>query len=143
MVTKAKGEVSEGLLKETALLKSKGKFIITGEIPDEELRQLYSAARALIHPVSTDPYSPQIIEAMTMGTPVLCSAEGFGNELDHDVARFIDPYNIDDICAGMDAVETNPEYRTKLKEGGKRFAGSYSWNSTANQIFELYSELIG
>ncbi|MCP4633055.1 MAG: glycosyltransferase family 4 protein [candidate division Zixibacteria bacterium] len=140
MVSETHGEVNKGLLKDTALLESKGKFILTGIVSDEVLKMLYSSARALIYPVSTDLYSHQIIEAMAMGVPVICSADGFGNEIDHDAARFIVPNEIDDIHSAMEAVENNAEYRTKLVEGGRKFSSHYDWNNMASEFLSMYSQ---
>ena len=123
-------------------MESKGKLITTGKATDEELKHLYTSAKAFVYPVSTDLYSPQIIEAMAMGVPVICSADGFGTEIDHDAARFMIPYDVDDICAAIEAVESNPEYRSKLIQGGKRFASKYSWEAAAGGVLELYRELL-
>ncbi|MBD3170062.1 MAG: glycosyltransferase [candidate division Zixibacteria bacterium] len=142
MVTDGNESAAESLLSGTELLRSKGKLITTGNLSDEQLLNLYSSANALIHPVATDFYSPQVIEAMAMGVPVLCSAIGFGAELEHDSARFIDPGDRDDICNALDAVENNTQYRNKLIEGGKRFTARYRWPNAASAVLELYSNLL-
>jgi glycosyltransferase involved in cell wall biosynthesis len=142
MVSDPGDKLGAGLLRDTELLKSKGKFIVTGNISDEELKHLYVLSRALIHPVATDLYSPQIIEAMSLGIPVICSPEGFGTDLGHNTARFIAAHDPDDICNAMEAVEMNEVYRRKLIESGKKFASKYSWEDAAEQVLDLYCELL-
>jgi len=142
MLSETDDDFGRKLLKDTELLRSKGKFAITGRVTEEDLHYLYFSARALIYPVATDVYSPQIIEAMAMGVPVICSGEGFGAEIDTGAARFIIPYEPDDICSAIEAVESNPEYRSQLIENARIFARKYNWESTARQILDLYNELI-
>ncbi|MBD3233474.1 MAG: glycosyltransferase [candidate division Zixibacteria bacterium] len=141
-VSEQEKQVSAELLGNTALIESKGKFIITGEVSPDELAVLYASARILFHPSPSDLYSQQIIEAMKMGTPVICSEDGFGTEIDHYAVRFVVSHEIDDVCAAIEAIEGNPDYRNKLIEGGKKFAAKYSWDNAAKEVLEIYSELL-
>lgn len=135
-------QVSDELLGNTALLKSKGKFIVTGKVSPDELAVLYASARILLHTSPSELYSPQIIEAMKLGTPVICSEDGFGTEIDHYAVRFVVSHEIDDICGAIEGIEANPDYRNQLIIGGKRFASKYSWDNAANETLDIYAELL-
>ncbi|GEM_PF-5653993 len=133
-----------GLEREASLLKSKNKLMIIDKIGDEELATIYSRARLFIFMPHKrqNIYSPEIIDAMANGVPIICSDEGFGSEITHNAARFIIPYDVDDICSALESLESNLGYRQSLVEGAKKFVSNYNWDTAAQKTLEVYKELV-
>jgi glycosyltransferase involved in cell wall biosynthesis len=113
----------------------------TGHVSDQELREYYRNATALIFPSFYEGFGFPLVEAMAEGCPVACSNIASLPEIAGDAALFFDPFSIDDIARTLLQIATDAGMREALAERGKqrilRFVGNACAVRTAATINRL------
>lgn len=104
---------------------------VTGYVSDEEKGALLSGAIALTFPSLYEGFGFPVIEAMHMGTPVVCSRTSSLPELTGDAALLVDAESVDAIAGAMRRILTDHALREKLTTEGKLRAERFSWQSSA------------
>jgi glycosyltransferase involved in cell wall biosynthesis len=87
---------------------------ILGYIPDEDIIGIYQAATALVMPTFFGPTNIPIVEAIYLGTPVLCSNIYGHPEQVGNAGLLFDPTSVEDIAEKILAIWTNEELRQEL-----------------------------
>ncbi|MCP2732035.1 glycosyltransferase family 4 protein [Limnofasciculus baicalensis] len=116
-----------------------------GRISDELLPAYYTAADVCVVPSHYEPFGLVAIEAMACGTPVVASdVGGLQFTVVSEETGLLTPPK-DEVAFGqaIDRILTNPEWRNKLGEAGRRIVESkFSWDGVAYQLSDLYTALI-
>ncbi len=111
-----------------------------GYVPEEELPSLYSGAEALVLPSLEEGFGLTALEAMACGTPVIVSNGGALPEVVGDAALI---YSLSDP-AGLDRALRecllNPGLRATLSEKGLARASRFSWQASAQSVWETLHE---
>src|SRR5580698_3863846 len=89
---------------------------LLGEVPDEELPQLYSDAVAFVYPTHYEGFGLPILEAMQCGCPVITSRDPAVVEVSGGAA--LHATSSQEIAEAMRAVAADPSLRSKLAESG-------------------------
>ena len=90
-----------------------------GYIPDEDIAPIYSMAIALVMPTYIGPSNIPIIEAFTMGCPVICSnVAGYAEQVG-DAGILIDPSSSKDIASAISRIWSDDVLRKTLVEKGR------------------------
>ena len=117
----------------------------TGAVPDAVLTGLYTRARAFVYVPLTEGYGLPPLEAMRVGTPAVVA-----NEVPsvHDLgqpgpppAYIVDPFDVDDIAAGLAAVLTDEAVRADLATRGEAYARGRTWRAAAYEHIGLWGSL--
>src|SRR5215203_109563 len=108
----------------------KEDIVFTGRLSDEELQQVLGAALALSFVPIFEGFGLPIVEAMQSGVPVICSNVTSMPEVAGNAAYMVDPFNVDSISAGMDALYSNKELRKELIRLGHVQKQKFSWKRT-------------
>jgi glycosyltransferase involved in cell wall biosynthesis len=111
-----------------------------GFVPFDTMRVFYASATAFVFPSLYEGFGLPPLEAMASGTPVITSSMSSLPEVVGDAAMLVNPENVFDIAKGIKEVLLNPERRKQLIEAGRLHAAKYSWQSTAQQVLEVYRE---
>ncbi|MFC3173259.1 glycosyltransferase family 4 protein [Novosphingobium bradum] len=82
-------ELAHALLDRNPLLK--GHVRELGNVEDAELARLIAGARALLMPSFAEGFGLPIVEALQLGTPVICSDLPAFREIAGDIPLFLDP----------------------------------------------------
>ena len=114
-----------------------------GFVPDRDMAAVIGGATALIYPSKDEGFGLPILEAMTCGTPVLCSHAGSIPEVAGDAAIYFDPSNSCELADGMQVLLDYPSLRDVLVAKGRRRARQFSWVRTAAETVNLYEHLFG
>ncbi len=103
---------------------------------DEEYHQILGAALALVTASHDEGFGIPLVEAMTVGTPVVVSDIAIFSEVGGSAALFADP---DDPSAFARAVLelTDPEEWRRRSQLGQRHSARYSWDHSAVQLLRL------
>ncbi len=128
---------------EEVLLHAEGtgeKIVFTGFVDDEELGGLYENCSLFVYPSLYEGFGLPIIEAMSYGRPVLCSDRGSLPEVADNAALLCDPEDESDISGKMENLLTDVELRKKLGNLGLKRAESFSWESHAQRIVEIFEK---
>ena len=112
-----------------------------GFVPIETLRVFYRAAAAFVFPSLYEGFGLPPLEAMSCGTPVVCSNVSSLPEVVGDAAMIVNPENVFEIARGMREVLLDDELRMRLIAKGREQAARFSWETAASQVLKTYSDV--
>jgi len=118
---------------------------LPGRLSQDILPTYYAAADVCVVPSHYEPFGLVAIEAMASGTPVVASDVG-GLQftvVPEETGLLAPPQDVDAFASAIDRILLNPEWRDELgKAGRKRVETKFSWYGVANQLSELYTQLL-
>jgi glycosyltransferase involved in cell wall biosynthesis len=91
-----------------------GKVILTDTLSREEVSALYRKAIALTFPSFYEGFGLPVLEAQSLGVPVLTSNTSSLPEIAGEGALYVDPYNVEEIAKGMERIAFNENLRREL-----------------------------
>lgn len=110
-----------------------------GEVPEDELPLLYSAADALMFPSLYEGFGLPALEAMACGCPVIASRTSSLPEVCGEAALLVDePKRADAWREAAQRLTRDPVLRRTLAERGLIRAALFSWDDTAKQTLAAY-----
>lgn len=119
-----------------------GRVEYRGYVPDRERRALYEGARLLVLPSFDEGFGLPVVEAMTLGIPVVASDRGALPEVCGGAAVLVDPADRGSICRGIERVLREPGLAERLAERGTSRARDFSWRRTAELTLAAYREAV-
>ena len=117
-------------------MEHKTDVIFTGRIPDEELYLLTASAFALTYVSLFEGFGIPIVEAFRCSVPVICSNTTSMPEVAGDAAILVDPFDVEDIAKAMTDLTLNEKLRHSLIEKGNKRKDDFSWQKTADDLWE-------
>lgn len=107
-------------------------------VSDATLKALYLHAAALVFPSRYEGFGLPILEAMHLGTPVLCSDIPVFREVAADAALYFDHADPDDIASTMTRfIEEQGPLRDAMVSEGRERASSYCWDASARRVVDV------
>jgi alpha-1,3-rhamnosyl/mannosyltransferase len=120
-------------------------IVFAGRVPDPVLAELYRRARTFAYVPLTEGYGLPPLEAMRMGTPAVVAHEVPSvhdlGETGTPPVRIVDPFDVDDIAAGLHDVLTDEGVRSDLAARGAEYVRSRTWRAAAKEHIDLWSAL--
>jgi len=113
-----------------------------GFVSESTLTWLYDHAALLVFPSLYEGFGLPILEAMSVGTPVVTSNRGAMAEVADDAAHLVDPTEPMSIASGIQVVLDDDEYHETLSQRGKSRSAQFSWSRTARRTLEVYHKTI-
>ena len=110
------------------------RYVQAGYVSDQELRALYANAVAFIQASTYEGFGLPALEAMTYGTPVICSTAASLPEVCGDAAVYFDPLSPAHIAEKIDLVVGDKELRSRMKQLGEARARHFDWDVTAGEL---------
>lgn len=106
-----------------------------------EMYAYYTGALACVFPSLNEGFGMPIIEAMSLGTPVITSNISSMAEVAADAGLLVDPKDPASIGAAMERVYSDEALRRQLIEKGKARAAEFSWPKAAREYVELLEKV--
>ncbi|MDZ7664841.1 MAG: glycosyltransferase family 1 protein [Desulfotignum sp.] len=122
-------------------LLQKNRIILTGHVPDQDLKAVYTGAAALVYPSLYEGFGLPLLEAMACGCPVICSNTASMPEVVKDAALLIDPSSSDSLAHAIDTMVHDTRVRTALIQKGFVRAGQFTWEKTARQTIDIFKRV--
>ncbi len=113
------------------------------KLSEEEIQAEYAAADLLLFCSTLEGYGMPIIEAQTVGLPVVTSRRAPMDETAGEGAVLADPENVDDIRNAVLQVLENVVLREQLLAKGNANAEHCSAAASARKHAALYAQLLG
>lgn len=117
------------------------RVIIKGIVTENDKKELYSNANALVHPSLAEGFGLPVLEAMAFGVPVIISNKTSLPEVGGDAAHYWNHYEPEYMAKVVNEALT--EFKAspdkKIKELTQQ-ANKFSWNKAAEQYLEVYRE---
>ena len=108
------------------------KVVFTGFTTGEDLRQLYSHARALILPSVNEGFAMVLLEAMAYGLPVLCSDIPGTSQLELPQQNYFAVKDVDALCAAITRLLNSPNEQQHYN------LEKYNWDAIAAATRQQY-----
>jgi glycosyltransferase involved in cell wall biosynthesis len=103
---------------------------------------LIRGARAVVFPSLYEGFGLPVLEAMTLGTPVVTSRESSLPEIAGDAALLVDPYDVEDIARSITTIVNDGDLRAELSRRGRTQAAKFSVERYRERIRALYASLL-
>jgi glycosyltransferase involved in cell wall biosynthesis len=111
--------------------------ILTGYVPHENLRGLYSGAALFCFPSLHEGFGMPALEAMASGVPVLSSNAACMPEVIGDAGVLLDAHDDKAWAAAMVRLCSSERLRADLSRCGKLRAAQFSWEQTAHVTMDV------
>jgi glycosyltransferase involved in cell wall biosynthesis len=112
-----------------------------GYIPGDRRYDLYAHASMLVLPSHLEGFGIPVLEAMTVGVPVIVSRRGALPEVTGDAAQILEPDDAAGFAAAMKRYLTEPDAATAAVERGLARARQYSWDASAMTLLSAYARV--
>jgi len=120
-------------------LEKKGVLFI-GYISKKALKDYYLGALALIYPSFYEGFGLPILEAMSLGVPVITSNRTSMPEVAGNAALYVNPESESEIAEAMGEIALNEKFREYMVEEGYKQSKKYNWNKTAIKTLNVYEK---
>ncbi|QYY36570.1 glycosyltransferase family 1 protein [Ruficoccus sp. ZRK36] len=111
------------------------------QISDEQLLREYQEADIVLFPSLTEGFGMPIIEAQSVGRPVLTSDRLPMREVAAGAALLIDPEDVSSIRTGIEQLLNDEQLRARLIEAGLNNARQYHPSQIAAAYESLYQQI--
>ena len=108
----------------------------------QDLANAYAEAGVFVFPSRAEGFGLPPLEAMTCGTPVICSRTGAAGEVVGDAAIAIDPDRPLQLVEAIKKVINEPWFTAELIERGHQRAQCYSSAGVARRLLDSIDELL-
>lgn len=129
--------MAEATLREAEAALAAGEIVCTGPVSDRELVALYARCDVFVYPSLYEGFGLPVLEAMSLGAPVVTSNTSAIPEVAGDAAVLVDPLRVEELADGIWAVIAQPGLAADLRERGRRRAAGYSWRETARRVLAV------
>ncbi|QWL32283.1 glycosyltransferase family 4 protein [Rathayibacter toxicus] len=116
------------------------KLVFHQGASDEECRATFARATAVVGTSRDEGFGIPLVEAMSLGTPIVVSDIPIFREVGGDAAVYVDPLSAKGIADGVRVLEDSAVWR-KLSARARERAATYSWRTSARALFTLLSEV--
>ena len=117
-------------------------IIWTGYLERRNVLEILKRADFMIYPSFYEGFGLPVLEAMTVGVPVICSHAASIPEVAGDAGIYFDPFSIKDMATCIARVSKNQLLRQELREKGFKNLDRFSWQQTAAQTVAVYDEVL-
>jgi glycosyltransferase involved in cell wall biosynthesis len=111
-----------------------------GYVSATDLRQLYTHAASCVYVSLYEGFGFPVLEAMSMGCPVITSKVGSMNEIAKGAAKLVNPYSPEEISIAMYDLVTIEGERTRLINLGLERSAKFTWTDYIRQLDELLED---
>lgn len=114
-----------------------------GFLSPAELSAHYQSAALFCFPSMEEGFGLPILEAMSLGTPVVTSNTSCLPETAGEAAVLVDPRSVESLAEGMEKVlRMSPPERETLLQKGRDRAHLFAWGVAALEYLRLYEEVL-
>lgn len=106
--------------------------VIFIDAPDDILVNLYKRAVGMVFPSLYEGFGLPVLEAMSLGCPVLTSTTGALQEVGGDAVVYVNPYDSSSILAGVQSIVNDAARRQELIRAGLAQAQKFTLSNMAD-----------
>lgn len=119
-----------------------GRVTYAGYVEDAGRPAVYANARLLVLPSFDEGFGLPVVEALSMGVPVVAASCGALPEVTGGAAVLVDPEDTEALSAAIERVVFDGELARRLAEEGLRQARRFTWAKAAELTRAAYSRAI-
>jgi glycosyltransferase involved in cell wall biosynthesis len=118
-----------------------GRVRAIGYVDPEMRRPLYEGARLLVQPSFEEGFGLSVLEAMTIGVPVVAADRGALPELVGDAGLLVDP-EPEQLAAAISRLLEDDILAATCSAKGEMRASHYRWTDTARKVRTVYEHAV-
>ena len=118
------------------------RVTFSGPVPHADLLRLMHTATALVFPSLIEGFGLPVLEAMSTGCPVICSAIPTLTELTGGASVTCDPITPERFAAAMEDLLRHPSRRQELRAAGQARATRFDWPTCATATRQVYRTVL-
>ncbi len=141
LIIAGRGDYESKLRELVSRFNLNSRILFAGCLPDEVLIPIFKNAEFLVLPSLIEGFGLPMIEAMTIGCPVLASNISVFEEIGGDAFEKVDPHSVDEIAMGMRKLLSSDEDKNCLRLKGLERAKLFSWEESAKKLLSVFYEL--
>jgi alpha-1,3-rhamnosyl/mannosyltransferase len=141
VIVGARGWLNGDLEKVLSPLEANGSVRRLGYVSEQDLPLIYAGAHAFAFPSLYEGFGLPVLEALASGTPVLTSNVSSLPEICADTALCVDPFDVDQLRAGLEKLLVDANWRESSRESGLKRAAQFPWSRCVDQTVSVYQEL--
>lgn len=135
------GDMARKLLRRSASLKMRNRFLFTGFLNRKQVEQILRGSDIYVLPSVSEPFGISPLEAMAFGvTSIISKQSGVAEVVNH--AFKIDYWDVDLMADTINHLIENPEKCHKIGIDGMREVNQIHWNEAAEKIRKIYSSTL-
>jgi glycosyltransferase involved in cell wall biosynthesis len=115
-----------------------GRVRYLGYVDPDRRRELYAGARLLVQPSFEEGFGFPVLEAMTLGVPVVAANRGALPELLGGAGTLVEPDDPDQIAAAIGRLLDDEALAVASAAKGVARSCHFSWRDTAHRAYEAY-----
>ena len=131
-----------GIIERNHIENIRDHIVMPGYIVNSDLPYIYNNAFAFLYTSLRESFGIPLLEAMACGVPVITSNTSSMPEIGGQDAILVNPESSDEITAAMLRLETDEAFYQQQREVGLDRARLFSWRQTAEQLLQLYEEVL-
>ncbi len=112
-----------------------------GKVGQSQLPSVYRSAQVLLQPSVDEGFGFTVLEAMSMGLPVVASNRGSLPELMGAAGIRVEPEDHLAMAKSICGILENTELRAGMVREGQKRAANYTWENTAASVLEIYRSI--
>lgn len=109
-----------------------------GYVSEEEKWELLRGADVFLFPSLYEGFGIPVLEAQSVGVPVVTSAVSSLPEVGGEGAMYVDPESVENIAEGIQRVLSDNEFRDGIIEKATQNVSRFSWAQCAKEITHLF-----
>ena len=107
-------------------------------VPHNDKIALIKNAQCFVFPTLYEGFGLPVLEAMSLGVPVITSRVSSIPEVASDAAVLVNPESTKEIAAALKKVLGNKKLQQKMCQAGQKQAAKFSWEKAAKQTLKVY-----
>jgi glycosyltransferase involved in cell wall biosynthesis len=119
------------------------RLILTGYLEDEALTWLYRNCLAFVYPSLFEGFGLPVVEALSLGAPVVTSTASSLPEVADGAALLIDPLDTAGLSRALLRLWREPGLRADLSARALARAAFFSWEKAARVVLDAHREVAG
>jgi len=113
-----------------------------GYVNDADRRALYEGASVLVLPSLDEGFGLPVLEAMTLGVPVIASRRGSLPEVLGDAGQLVEATDVQGFAGAINRVLRDTAFAAACAARGVERSRQYRWERAAQQTCDLYERAI-
>jgi len=111
-------------------------------VSNEELVRIYNESKLFLFPSFYEGFGLPVLEAMSCGTPVICSNTSSLPEVGGDAVVYCNPYDTNDIKNKIELVLNDENLQKEMINNGLERAKLFSWEKSANEHIKIFKKIL-
>lgn len=123
-------------------LKLVDSVVFTGYVDDGVMTGLIKNAKCLCYPSIIEGFGFPVLEAFSLGVPVVTSNTSSIPEIAGNAAFMVKPKDVNQISEAVIKILSNKTLSNRLINSGKERAKMFVWENAVKKYFSLYNQIL-